>query len=88
MSPIKFMEKSDIEEWLITYMREELNIDENEIDFDAQFSDYGLDSSAAVILTGDLGEWLGYDPEPTLLLDYPTLSKLVDYLADSLKSNR
>jgi acyl carrier protein len=79
---IKFNTALEIREWLTTYMVEELNLNKHEIDSKAHFSDFGLDSSTAVILTGDLSEWLGYDLEPTLLLDYPTLETLVKYLSN------
>ncbi len=70
----------EIQNWLIAYMTEELSIKRDMIDIQAHFNDFGLDSSSAVILTGDLGEWLGYDLDPTLLLDYPTLESLVIHL--------
>lgn len=69
-----------IQEWLVSYLAEALEIKPEEIHPQTQFNEFGLDSSAAVILTGDLGEWLGYDLDPTLLQDYPTLEKLVTYL--------
>ena len=74
----------EIQNWLITYMVEELNIDidKNRIDKQTHFNDFGLDSSSAVILTGDLGEWLGYDLDPTLLLDHPTLESLINHLSE------
>ncbi len=78
---IRTVTASQIQEWIITYLVDELDLNKDEIDVQAPFTDFGLDSSTAVILTGDLGEWLGYDLDPTLLLDYPTLETLVNHLA-------
>ena len=71
----------DIEAWLISYLSQLLEIEPNEIDTHASFNEYGLDSSAAVILTGDLQEWLKSDLEPTLLFDYPTIAALAQHLS-------
>lgn len=77
----KTITADEIQEWLLNYMTDELNLNLDEIDLQANFSEFGLDSSTAVILTGDLGEWLGYDLDPTLLLDYPNLKALVNHLS-------
>lgn len=82
-SSIRLVALAEIQEWLITYLVEELNLKKDEIDVQAHFADFGLDSSTAVILTGDLGEWLGYDLDPTLLKDYLTLEALVHHLNDN-----
>jgi acyl-CoA synthetase (AMP-forming)/AMP-acid ligase II len=42
---------------------------------------YGLDSSAAVGLTGDLEDWLETEIDPTLLYDYPTVEAIVKHLS-------
>jgi acyl carrier protein len=70
-----------IREWLVSYMSDLLEIEPDEVDVEASFARYGLDSSAAVILTGDLGNWLGKELEPTLLYDYPTIAELAQHLA-------
>ena len=45
------------------------------------FDRYGLDSSAAVGMTGDLEDWLGKEVEPILLYDYPTIETLARHLS-------
>ncbi|MGK7942440.1 MAG: acyl carrier protein [Crocosphaera sp.] len=71
----------EIEEWLIRYLSQTLEIEQNDIDPNVAFNEYGLDSSSAVILTGDLQEWLKQDLDPTLLFDYPTIVALAEYLS-------
>ncbi len=70
-----------IEAWLISYLSQTLEIEPNKIDPNAPFDEYGLDSSSAVILTGDLQQWLERDLDPTLLFDYPTVAALAEYLS-------
>ncbi|MDJ0661418.1 MAG: acyl carrier protein [Crocosphaera sp.] len=74
---------AEIETWLISYLAKLLEVDPSTIDVTNTFESYGLDSSAAVGLSGDLQEWLGTDLDPTLLFDYPTIETLSRYLADN-----
>lgn len=75
---------ADIQAWTISYLSELLEVDPEEVDITIPFDRYGLDSSAAIGLTGDLGDWLGYDVDPTLLYDYPTIEGLVKHLSADL----
>lgn len=75
---------AQIQNWIVTYIAQLLEIDPNEIDMTTPFERYGLDSSAMVVLSGDLQTWLGYDLDPTLLYDYPTIEALVGYLAEKI----
>lgn len=56
----------------------------SEISENIPLSDYGLDSLQAVSLTGDLGEWLKIDVDPTLIWDYPTIQSLSEFLSQEL----
>ncbi|MEO1374971.1 MAG: acyl carrier protein [Cyanobacteria bacterium J06635_10] len=58
-----------------------MEIKPSEIDVTIPFDRYGLDSSAAVSMTGDLEDWLGYELDPTLIYDYPTIEALVEHLS-------
>jgi acyl carrier protein len=74
---------TDIENWLVSYLSQLLEIKPKQIDTQASFNEYGLDSSAAIVLTGDLQEWLGQNLDPTLLFDYPTIEALANYIVNS-----
>lgn len=76
---------AEIQAWMASYLAELLEIDSDEIDVTIPFDQYGLDSSAAVGMTGDLEDWLGQKLDPTLLYDYPTIEALAWHLAEEFK---
>ena len=77
---------ADIQAWLASYLAEFLEIEPDEVDLTIPFDRYGLDSSAAVGMTGDLEEWLGYELDPTLIYDYPTIEALAGHLSKEGKT--
>ncbi|MBD2534577.1 acyl carrier protein [Nostoc flagelliforme FACHB-838] len=76
---------AEIQAWLVSYLAEVLEIDPNNVEVRISFERYGLDSSAAVVLIGDMEDWLGYELDPTLLVDYPTIEALSGHLAKEYK---
>ncbi|NES02150.1 MAG: acyl carrier protein [Okeania sp. SIO2F4] len=75
--------KEAIEEWLISYLAENLEMNQDEIDVDIPFDRYGLDSSTAIMMTGDLRDFIGFEIDETLPYDYPTIESLSQYLFDA-----
>lgn len=75
---------AEIQAWIVSYLAELLEIDPDEVNVKIPFDRYGLDSSAAVGLTGDLEDWLGTEVDPTVLYDYPTVDALVKHLSSEL----
>ncbi len=84
-APKKPATAAEIQGWLVFYMAELLEIEPDEVDVAIPFDRYGLDSSAAVGMTGDLEEWLGYELDPTLIYDYPTIEALAGHLSEEGK---
>ena len=74
----------EIRHWLVNYVAELLEVKPDKIDSTIPFDRYGLDSSAAVGLAGDLEDWLEQELDPTLLYDYPTIEGLTQHLVKSL----
>src|ERR1700693_5505585 len=72
-----------IQVWLVSKLSERLGIASHEIDIREPFASYGLGSTDAVILAGELAEWLGRKLSPALVYEYPTIEALVRYLAES-----
>jgi acyl carrier protein len=74
----------EIQTWIVDYLAKLLEVDPADVDVTIPFDRYGLDSAAAVGLTGELEDWLGHEMDPTLLYDYPTIESLVQYLIASI----
>ena len=71
-----------IELWLTFYLIDSLHVDPEEIDVQKPFTYYGLVSTEAVTMVGEMEEWLGYPLEPTLAWDYPTIAAVAEFLGN------
>jgi acyl carrier protein len=80
----KLPSKLELQTWIVNYVAELLEVEPSKIDVAIAFDRYGLDSSAAVGLAGDLEDWLERELDPTLLYDYPTIESLSEHLVESL----
>nr|VFK43850.1 MAG: Acyl-CoA synthetase (AMP-forming)/AMP-acid ligase II [Candidatus Kentron sp. TC] len=72
--------KDLIRNWLIDRIARSTDIPPAEIDTGRLFTDYGLDSIAAVSLSEELGKWLGQSLPPTISYEYPTIDALARHL--------
>ena len=72
-----------IQAWLVDKLSARLGIESHEIDVREPFASYGLGSTEAVSLAGELADWLGRDLSPALIYEYPTIEVLARYLAAS-----
>jgi len=70
-----------IQAWLISRLSERTKRNPERVDPRAPFTSYGLDSLAAVSLSGELEEWLGRRLSPTLAWEYPSIELLARRLA-------
>ncbi len=73
----------EILNWLIRWVAKEVKVDPAQIDVDEPFVNFGLTSRQAVLLSGDLEDWLGVELEPSLVWDFPTINTLSAHLAVS-----
>jgi acyl carrier protein len=71
---------AEIEDWLLSHLRERLGPGAEEIDAHLPFSYYGLDSLDAVALAAELEEWLGVEVTPDVAWDYPTANAVAAHL--------
>jgi acyl carrier protein len=76
---------AEIQAWIVSYLAQLLEINPDELNTTIPFDQYGLDSAAAVGMTGDLEDWVGRKIDPTLLYDYPTIEALAQQLAEEFK---
>ena len=73
--------KAAIESWLVEKLAIAMKVDKAKIDVKEPFTDFALDSVAALRVVGQLEELLGRQLEPTLLYDYPDIESLSAHLA-------
>src|ERR1700687_2969829 len=72
-----------IQAWLVSKLSERLGIDSHEIDIREPLASYGLGSTEAVSLAGELAEWLGRKLSLALVYEYPTIEALARHLSGS-----
>lgn len=77
-----------ISEWIKTYLAEILEIEVTEIDEDCEFERFGLNSSAAVSLVGDLEEWLDSELSPSLFFEFNTIAQVSVHLAQMVNEEK
>jgi thioesterase domain-containing protein/acyl carrier protein len=71
---------TQIQDWLISAVAKELEIDASEIDTTASIMSLGLESISLFTLTGDLANKLGCEIPTTLFWDYQTIEAVSTYL--------
>jgi acyl carrier protein len=77
--------RTEIEAWLMRRLAQELEENEANLDPTARFASYGLDSMSALVLTGELEEWLELELPSTLVWDFPTARDLAIHLDERLR---
>lgn len=73
-----------IQGWLVNQIAQQLGIKAQTIKVTEPLTRYGLDSIDSVTIVGELEEWLDTELPPTLLWDYPTITKAADYLVNEM----
>jgi len=79
--------QDQIQNWLVEQIAELVVIDRGQIDIRAPFSSYGLSSKDAVLLSGDMEDWLDRRLSPTIVYEYPTIEALASHLSGDVGSN-
>ncbi len=72
-----------IEKWLLAKLSDLLGVDPREIDVREPFASYGMGSTEAVSLSGELGDWLGQNVPADLAYEFPTIEALARHLTGS-----
>lgn len=72
----------EVQDWMVAYLARILETSPADIDVDASFEQFALDSVNAIGMTGDLEEWLGARIDPMTVYDYPTIRSMSRYLAE------
>jgi acyl carrier protein len=77
-----------LREWLVTELARMVKITEAEVDTAKPFDAYGLDSRAAVEVSGALEKVVERRLSPGILFDHETIDDLADYLTQELRLQR
>ncbi|MEZ0029441.1 acyl carrier protein [Kitasatospora sp. MAP12-15] len=77
----------DAQAWLIDKLATRLSIDPEQVNVEQYFDEFDLDSTEALILAGELENWLGFELEATALWYHPTIAALAEHIAEE-SSNR
>jgi myxalamid-type polyketide synthase MxaD len=72
-----------IQAWLVSKLSKRLGIAPDEMDVREPLASYGLGSTEAVSVAGELAEWLKRKLSPALVYEYPTIESLARYLEGS-----
>jgi len=79
--------QEEIQVWLVNQVSGLIFMEPDLIDVHAPFNGYGLSSRDAVMLSGDLEEWLNCRLSPTLVYEYPSISALAEHLGNHSNQN-
>jgi acyl carrier protein len=73
---------ADIQNWLVEKIAVRLAVSPASINVDGYLDEFGLDSTEALVLSGELEKWLGFEIETTALWYHPTIASLAAYIAE------
>jgi acyl carrier protein len=76
-----------IQDWLIEQVAQRMDLDPDEVDSQASFESFGMESAEALVLLNNLEQWLGRSVPPVLIWNYPTIAQLSERLAQEDDEN-
>ena len=69
-----------VRDWLVAEIAAASALPADRVDIHAPFNRFGLDSQRAVVLSGELQDWLGRPVAPTIAYDFPSIDRLARHL--------
>jgi acyl carrier protein len=79
--------KKDVEQRLTEMVGSRLGVPASDVDVTQFFDDFGLDSTEALVLAGELESWIGMELPTTALWYHPTIEDLAAFIAEELTSS-
>lgn len=76
------LDTTTVSTWLQEKVATRLEIEVEEVSVDTYFDDFGLDSTEALVLAGELEKWLGFELPGTALWYHPTIRDLSEYIVE------
>jgi acyl transferase domain-containing protein len=78
---------ADIQAWLVNKVVSELGVKPEDVDIQAPFDSYGLDSVLAIGIASAGEQYFGVKLSPFELVHYPTIESLSQYLAQEIEAS-
>lgn len=78
--------QEQVQQWLVETVAKTLEIPSFEIDANASFERYGMDSSAAVHIVGELEKWLDRKLPTNLAYQHSSIAALAQFVVSSESS--
>ncbi len=72
--------RRELENWFLSEIAAQTERPVSEIDPEQPFAALGLDSTVIISLTGEMEDKWGLELDPTLVFEYPSISRLLSYL--------
>lgn len=80
--------QEQISQWIKSYLADILEVEPEKIDENYEFERFGINSSAAVSLVGDLEEWLGFELSPSLFFEFNTIAQVSAHLSNMVQQEK
>lgn len=74
---------AEVQQWLVNTVAKALEIPAFELDPQAPFERYGMDSSAAVHIVGELEKWLGRKLPTNLAYQHSSIAALAKFVVSA-----
>lgn len=71
----------DAQDWLVDKIAHRLGVTHQEVPPEQYFDEMDLDSTEALILAGEMENWLGFELGTTALWYHPTIKDLAEHIA-------
>lgn len=72
----------EVRDWLVGKIAHRLGVSTDQVNVDQYFDEFDLDSTEALVLSGELENWLGFELETTALWYHPTINELANYIVE------
>ncbi|MER7663794.1 MULTISPECIES: acyl carrier protein [unclassified Streptomyces] len=72
----------EAQKWLIEEIAQRLGVAATEVPPDQYFDELDLDSTQALIIAGEMENWLGFELGTTALWYHPTIEALAAHIAE------
>ena len=72
-----------VEAWMVDYMADLLDIPQQQVDIGKPFDHFGLDSTATVAFTSDLGRWLGIRLDTRIMVENEDIRSVARHIRET-----